>query len=177
MYTRVLLGNLSIEKCKFRIDSELTGAHFDSLARQYLWHEYKDYSHGTGHGVGFFLNVHEGPQGISMLQKEVKLAAGMLITNEPGFYLKNKFGIRIENNLLVSHSKENPDFYFFDNLTLVPYEKKLFDLNLISKDMIAYTNEYHNKIKNTIEPLLGNSDEDQIARDYLLRKTKPIIIN
>ncbi len=101
MYTRVLLGNLSLERCKFKKESNLSGSSFDPIARQFLWHESNDYLHGTGHGLGFFLNVHEGPQSISNKNTgEISLKQGMIVTNEPGFYLKNNFGIRIENNHL-----------------------------------------------------------------------------
>ncbi len=174
MYTRVLLGNLSLERCKFKIDSNLTGSNFDPLARQFLWHEAKDYLHGTGHGLGFFLNVHEGPQSISSKLSEVRLKQGMIVTNEPGFYLKDNFGIRIENNLLVKIFELNENFYHFENLTVVPYETKLLDINLISRDILNYINLYHEKIRNIIITELSENEEDLIAKDYLIRKTERI---
>jgi len=174
MYTRVLLGNLSLERCKFKKEANLSGSSFDPIARQFLWHQSKDYMHGTGHGLGFFLNVHEGPQSLSNKNSEVSLKMGMIVTNEPGFYLKDYFGIRIENNLLVSEDGKDSDYFCFENLTLVPYENKLLDLDLISKDMLDYINNYHEKIRNMLESLLSDSEEDLIAKDYLIRKTKKI---
>ena len=93
MYTRVLLGNLSIEKLLLSKNKNLTGSHIDPIARQYLWSVGEDYGHGTGHGVGHFLNVHEGPQSISP-KSNIPFQHGMVTSNEPGFYLKGKFGIR-----------------------------------------------------------------------------------
>lgn len=174
MYTRVLLGNLSLERCKFKKEAKLTGSSFDPIARQFLWHQSRDYLHGTGHGLGFFLNVHEGPHSISNKNNEISLKKGMIVTNEPGFYLKDNFGIRIENNLLVSEFAENSEFYCFENLTLVPYERKLIDLDLVSKDMLEYINMYHERIRIILEPLFDESEEDLVGRDYLLRKTKRI---
>jgi len=174
MYTRVLLGNLSLERCKFKKDANFTGFYFDSIARQYLWQVQKDYSHGTGHGLGFFLNVHEGPQSISNKYNEISFQKGMIVTNEPGFYLKDNFGIRIENNLLIADSNEDENFFCFENLTIVPYENKLFDLNFISKDMLNYINNYHEKLKIIIEPLLEETPEDLLAKEYLMRKTEKI---
>jgi Xaa-Pro aminopeptidase len=106
MYTRILLGNLSIEKLLLNKNKKLTGANIDSIARQYLWQVGEDYGHGTGHGIGHFLNVHEGPQSISP-RSTIPLQHGMVTSNEPGFYLKGNFGIRIENVLLTlqHHSK------------------------------------------------------------------------
>ena len=173
MYTRVLLGNLSIERCKFKTDSGFTGSHFDSLARQYLWIEGKDYLHGTGHGVGFCLNVHEGPHGISSNQRDVAFKEGMVVTNEPGYYLENEFGIRIENNLLVQKCVDNKDFYIFENLTCVPYENKLLNKKLLSDDTINFINNYHEKCRIILEPLLKEKD-DKFAQDFLHRITAEI---
>lgn len=175
MYTRVLLGNLAVEKCKFNSEKKVTGSLLDSIARQYLWHIGEDYNHGTGHGVGFYLNVHEGPHGISPLQTNVKFEEGMIVTNEPGFYLKNQFGIRIENNLLVKRD-EFSNYLCFENLTLVPYENKLMDFDLISKENLNYIDKYHENIRNKIEPLLNlNNEDDNIAFNYLKEKTKPLL--
>ncbi len=168
------MGNLSIEKCKFRKDKNFNGSLFDSLARQYLWHIGEDYPHGTGHGLGFFLNVHEGPHGISSIQSKVKFQEGMLVTNEPGFYLKNKFGIRIENNLLVKTYKNDENLLCFENLTMVPYENKLFERTLMSQEILDHINNYHKNIRKNLEPLLGNDENDKIALEYLIEKTKVI---
>ena len=105
-----------------------TGKLIDPLARKYLKLEGLDYEHGTGHGVGFFLNVHEGPQAISKFNN-IKIHEGMILSNEPGYYKKDNFGIRIEN--LVFVKKKNKDI-FFENLTLVPIEKELINYKLLT---------------------------------------------
>ena len=134
MYTRVLLGNLAIERAQFMKRWNLTGTNIDALGRHYLWQVQADYLHGTGHGVGYFLNVHEGPHGIGGYPDNPALAHGMCMSNEPGYYKKDEFGIRIENVLLVIEKEES--FLTFENLTMVPYEKSLLDHRLLSDDTI-----------------------------------------
>ena len=122
----------------------------------------EDYLHGTSHGVGHFLNVHEGPYGKA-------LKAGNIITNEPGYYEKDNFGIRIENEVLVV---EKDDKHLgFENLTFLPYERNLIDMNLISNDFKKYIDDFHKKCYEILSPLLKN---DSKALDYLKRKTEPL---
>ncbi|EEC02084.1 xaa-pro aminopeptidase, putative [Ixodes scapularis] len=141
-YTQVLKGHIALAKTKFP-KNIVTGANLDILARQYLWQEMLDYPHGTGHGVGSFLSVHEGPQSINLRNKTI-LKAGMILSNEPGFYIPGKYGIRIENLMYV---KENNGWLEFETLSLVPYASKLIDMKLLNIDEINYIKEYYNKIR------------------------------
>ena len=121
------------------------GHQIDSIARYFLWQNGMDYSHGTGHGVGSFLGVHEGPQSISKRINKFVLKKGMIVSNEPGYYKDNKYGIRIENLLLVKSSKYK-GFLEFDDLTLFPYERNLIDIEMLSNRQIIWINEYHEKV-------------------------------
>ena len=159
-YTRVLLGNLSLERLIFNKGSKLRD--LDAVPRSFLMQVGENYKHGTSHGVGHFLNVHEGPYG-------KPLSVGNVITNEPGYYEKDNFGIRIENMVVVVEKGEKK--LGFENITLVPYERNLIDMNLLSPDMIKYIDDYHQKVWNTLSPLL---QKDAIALDYLKRKTKKL---
>ena len=157
-YTRVLLGNLSLERLVFNKGSTLR--QIDAVPRSFLMQVGESYNHGTSHGVGHFLNVHEGPYG-------KPLRVGNVITNEPGYYEKDNFGIRIENMMTVVEKGEKK--LGFENITLVPYERNLIDMNLLSPDMIKYIDDYHQKVWDTLSPLL---QKDKLALDYLKRKTK-----
>jgi Xaa-Pro aminopeptidase len=170
MYTRVLLGNLSLQRSIFMKRWNLNGGHLDSLARQYLWHVGCDYLHGTGHGVGYFLNVHEGPHGIGGYPNNPSLQPGMVVTNEPGYYLKDQFGIRIENMLIVKEHSDN-NYLSFENITIVPYETELLDFKLLSPDVIEFINQYHKEVFGKLSPLV-----EEHAKDYLRRKTEPLKI-
>ena len=160
MYTRVLLGNLSLERLIFRRGYSLYN--LDSVPRSYLNMVGEDYLHATSHGVGHFLNVHEGPRGHP-------LKPGNIISNESGFYKKDEFGIRIENEMLVVEKGEK--MLGFENLTLLPYERNLIDLSLISKDYRNYIDNYHKKVFEKLSPFLK---DDQKAMSYLKEKTAPI---
>ncbi len=149
-YTQVLKGHIALANAKFP-KNIIAGANLDILARQYLWQEMLDYPHGTGHGVGSFLSVHEGPQSINLRNKTV-LKAGMILSNEPGFYISGKYGIRIENLMYV---KENSGWLEFETLSLVPYASKLIDTKLLNIDEINYIKEYYNKIRAKIYDLLS----------------------
>ena len=113
-----------------------------------------DYAHGTGHGVGYFLNVHEGPQSISRLNK-VKLKPGMIISNEPGYYKKGKFGIRIENLIFIKKTKRGMEF---DNLTYAPIDKSLIDKKLLNKKEILWLNSYHKKVYQTLKRYMDKKE-------------------
>ena len=160
MYTRVLLGNLSLERLQFKKGKTLGS--LDNVPRSFLLMVGEDYLHGTSHGVGHFLNVHEGPYGKS-------LKAGNVITNEPGYYEKDKFGIRIENEVLVIEKDEN--HLGFENLTYLPYERNLIDMDLISNDFKKYIDDFHKKCYEKLSPFL---EKDAKALDYLKRKTNPL---
>ena len=179
MYTRVLLGNLSLERVVFKKKFGFSGkwkiltkgGNLDSIARQFLWHVGEEYRHGTGHGVGYFLNVHEGPCQIGGALNKPVLSHGVTVSNEPGYYLKDKFGIRIENVLLTLTDEKDNDSLCFENVTMVPYEIELLDFNLISEDFRNYINDYHQKVFDIISPQIS---EDKIAMEYLKRKTLKI---
>ena len=120
------------------------GYQLDSIARFNLWNDGLDYNHGTGHGVGSFLGVHEGPQSISKNTNNVSLKPGMIISNEPGFYKNKSFGIRIENLVLVKKSLFN-NYFEFETLSLFPYELKLISFNLLNSAQKDWIRQYHNK--------------------------------
>ena len=140
IYTRVLKGHIAVSD--FKIKKGTTGSNIDHYARKFLKQVGLDYAHGTGHGVGYFMNVHEGPQAISKNNK-IKFEVGMVLSNEPGYYEKEKFGIRIENLIYVKKAKKKT---YFENLTLVPIEKDLIDKTLLNKNEIRWVNDYHRKV-------------------------------
>lgn len=151
-YTRVLKGHIALACVKFP-KNKIAGSHLDVLARKFLWEVGADYGHGTGHGVGNFLSVHEGPQNISLAVAKTPLMAGMILSNEPGYYREGEFGIRIENLMYVTEYPN--DILGFEMLTLVPYAKNLIDLAMLSKEELDFLKDYYNKIGNTIAPLLS----------------------
>jgi Xaa-Pro aminopeptidase len=150
VYTKVLQGHIDLAMLKF--PKGIRGAHIDVLARRHLWMIGKDYGHGTGHGVGDCLNVHEGPQSIS-LNSQVPLEVGMVLSNEPGFYSESEYGIRIEN--LVFINEIGNGFLEFHNLTLVPYCKELIERERLNNNQIDYINSYQDQIQEKIVPLLS----------------------
>ncbi|MFY9589888.1 M24 family metallopeptidase [Rickettsia endosymbiont of Halotydeus destructor] len=151
-YTQVLKGHIALANAKFP-KSRITGSNLDILARQYLWQDHLDYPHSTGHGVGSFLSVHEGPQSIS-LRNQIILQPGMILSNEPGYYIPNNFGIRIENLMYV---KENNEWLEFETLSLVPYAKELIEGAMLNIDQINYIKQYYQKIKSKIYSLLSHN--------------------
>ena len=140
IFTRVLKGHIAV--ANFSLKKNTSGSIIDDEARKYLRQINLDYAHGTGHGVGYYLNVHEGPHGISKGNK-VKLQAGMVVSNEPGYYEENNFGIRIENLIYVKKYKQTN---FFDNLTMVPIDKDLIDEAILDKKEINWINDYHKNV-------------------------------
>ena len=160
MYTRVLLGNLSLERIIFEKGKTLRS--LELIGRTFLLMVNKDYLHDTFHGIGHCLNVHEGPY--DMILKE-----GNVIANEPGYYEKDNYGIRIENNLLIVEKDEK--HLGFENLTYLPYERNLIDMNLISQDFKEYIDNFHKQCFKKLSPFLIN---DLKALDYLKRKTLPL---
>jgi Xaa-Pro aminopeptidase len=137
VFTKVLKGHIAVALTNLNKDQ--TGKKIDLRARRYLKKDGLDYAHGTGHGVGFFLNVHEGPQSISKYNT-IKIKKGMVLSNEPGFYKKNDFGIRIENLLYVSQKNNS---LYFKNLTLAPIDKDLINYSLLDKIEQDYLFKYH----------------------------------
>ncbi|WP_435087813.1 M24 family metallopeptidase [Candidatus Pelagibacter bacterium nBUS_29] len=157
IYTKVLKGHIAVAKTDLRIDN--TGTKIDKRARKYLKESKLDYAHGTGHGVGFFLNVHEGPQSISKLNK-VKIQEGMILSNEPGYYKKGSFGIRIENLVYV---KKNKKKMFFENLTLAPIDKELINYKLLTKLEKNYLFKYHLEVYSKLSKYLSLDERKWLA--------------
>ena len=143
-FTLVLKGLIAISKLKFPCG--ISGRDIDAFARAPLWQIGQDYAHGTGHGVGHYLSVHEGPQRISKFS-DVEFRAGMIVSNEPGFYKEGKFGIRIENLILVKDSELKTDNQFleFETLTFVPIDRRLISINLLNSYELKWINNYHSQ--------------------------------
>jgi Xaa-Pro aminopeptidase len=158
VYTLVLKGHIQIELCKF--PSGASGTQLDVLAREALWREGLNYMHGTGHGVGTYLNVHEGPHQFRMEWKPAPLVAGMTITDEPGIYLEGKFGVRIENTLLITPYKETQfgQFLQFESLTLCPIDTTPVIRELLLDEEIAWLNAYHKRVFETVSPYLNEEE-------------------
>ncbi len=157
IYTKVLKGHVAVANTDLRFDN--TGIKIDKRARKYLNESKLDYAHGTGHGVGFFLNVHEGPQSISKLNK-VQIKEGMILSNEPGYYKKGSYGIRIENLVFV---KKNKKKIYFENLTLAPIEKDLINYNLLTKLEKNYLFKYHLDVYSKLSKYLSLNERKWLA--------------
>ena len=157
IFTKVLKGHIAVATTNINKDN--TGKKIDKRARKFLRESNLDYAHGTGHGVGFFLNVHEGPQSISKINK-IKLEPGMILSNEPGYYKKNHFGIRIEN--LVYVDKKDGKL-FFKNLTLAPIEKELINFNLLTLNEKNYLFKYHLEVYSKISNYLDLKERKWLA--------------
>ncbi len=162
-YTRVLKGNIALNMIKFPKNT-ICGAHLDVLARQYLWNNYQDYNHSTGHGVGNFLNVHEGPQKISLNSFDTPLLPGMILSNEPGLYVPGKYGIRIENLMYVDQTNHK-DFLQFNTLTMVPYAKNLINLAMLTDYEIKYLDNYYEQIVELVFPLLTTTSQNWLKHE------------
>ena len=158
LYTRVLKGHIAVAMSK--IDKLKNGNNIDKLARKSLNSINLDYRHGTGHGVGFFMNVHEGPQSISK-NNFIKLKKGMIVSNEPGIYLENKLGIRIENLVYIDGNNKN---LFFKNLTFAPIEKDLIDENMLTKIEKDYIFSYHLETYSKLSAYLNNKERKWLAK-------------
>lgn len=161
-YTNVLRGNLALANVKFLYGC--SGQNIDILARQYLWNENLDYKHGTGHGVGYLLSIHETSANISWQNVEStsrKLEHGMIITNEPGLYIEDSHGIRLENELLVRKEEQNEygQFMHFEVLTLVPFDLDAIDASLLRDDEKTQLNAYHKLVFDTVSPYLNNDEQ------------------
>jgi len=152
IYTRVLKGHIAVSDYKIRKNSK--GSDIDRNARKPLKKIGLDYPHGTGHGVGYFLNVHEGPQSLSKKNK-VNLKPGMIISNEPGYYKEGYFGIRIENLIYIEKNK-------FEELTMAPMEKDLIKKKMLNKKEIDWLNKYHNKVKKNLFKFMNLEEKDNL---------------
>lgn len=168
-YTLVLKGHIALSEAVFPYGT--TGSKLDSIARLPLWRDGKDYRHGTGHGVGYLLSVHEGPQRISPLHNDVVLEEGMLITNEPGYYREGHYGIRIENILAVKLERETEygKYYRFKVMTHCPLELDLVEESLLDKKERNWINHYHREVYRKLTPHLDDGE-----RFWLRRKTSEI---
>lgn len=154
-YTLILKGMIALSRAVF--PEGTTGVQLDTLARQFLWSEGLNYGHGTGHGVGFFLNVHEPPQGFAPAHSErgrTVHVEGMLSSNEPGYYLEGQYGMRIENLIVVNKFKDT-GFLSFETLTLYPFDKTLLDHSRLTVEERKWINEYHQKVWDEASPLLN----------------------
>jgi len=156
MFTLVLKGHIALGSAQF--PEGIAGQHLDTLARQYLWHHGYDFEHGTGHGVGSYLNVHEGPHSIGKGANNVPLRPGMVVSNEPGYYEENSFGIRCENLILVEEIEKINDkkLLGFKNLTFVPFDQKLIQKNMLNEMEIKWINDYHSETCDKLNSLVSN---------------------
>ena len=169
VYTLVLKGHIQLDMCRFPAGA--CGSQIDALARAPMWREGYNYMHGTGHGVGSYLNVHEGPHQIRMEWRPAPLQAGMTVTNEPGIYLEGKFGVRIENTLLIVPAETTAfgDFLKFETLTLAPIDTAPIVLEMLSTEEREWLNNYHHRVYESLSPYLEGNE-----REWLRKATLPI---
>ncbi|USD49951.1 aminopeptidase P family protein [Vibrio sp. SCSIO 43153] len=168
-FTLALKGHIGVARARFPKGTR--GYQIDTLARQHLWAEGYDYDHGTGHGVGHFLSVHEGPASISKKQIDVPLTEGMVLSNEPGYYRADAFGIRIENLELVVETPTNGDFpvLSFESLTRCPIDKRNINVDMLTRPELAWLNDYHQKVWDEISPLVEGN-----VKEWLRQATLPV---
>lgn len=168
-FTLVMKGHIALSNAVYPAGT--TGHQLDVLARQFLWKEGKAYYHGTGHGVGYFINCHEGPQNIRLNINPTPLEPGMITSNEPGLYLEGRYGIRCEN-LVVTEKYETTEFgefLHFHPMTLFPFDLRLFETEIMSEEEIKWVNDYHKLVRDRLTPLLN--DEEAA---WLAEKTKEL---
>ena len=173
-YTQVLKGHIALSRAQFPAGT--TGSQLDPFARQFLWHDGVDFDHGTGHGVGCYLSVHEGPHSISKRPSDVALRPGMIVSNEPGYYKPGRFGIRIENLISVVELAPQPagaerTTLGFETLTLCPYERRLIDGGQLTAEERAFVDEYHARVRSVLGPLVT---DDASVTEFLLHATAPL---
>ncbi len=171
-FTRVLKGHIDLAMASFPVGTQ--GIQLDTIARKPLWDIGLNYGHGTGHGVGTFLNVHEGPQGISYYRGlGVALQPGMVCSNEPGYYKAGAYGMRVENLIVVTKDEEksNDEWQFlkFYDLTLCPIDVTLVEKSMLTPQEVAYLNAYHQKVYDTLAPFLKKEE-----KNWLREKTRPV---
>jgi len=169
-FTRVLKGHIALATCRF--PKGTTGAHLDTLARQYLWQAGLDFDHGTGHGVGSYLNVHEGPQRISRVSHDQALLPGMIVSNEPGYYKTDAYGIRIENLVAVRAAEidgAEREMFEFETLTRAPIDRSLIDATLLTASEREWLNRYHAAVYEALSPQV-----DDATCEWLDEATRPL---
>ncbi len=171
-YTQVLKGHIALASAQFPAGT--TGSQLDPFARQFLWRDGVDFDHGTGHGVGCYLGVHEGPHGISKRPSDVPLEPGMVVSNEPGYYKPGSFGIRIENLVLVIELQPQPPgaektTLGFETLTVAPYERRLIDAALLTPEERLWVDAYHSRVRDLLTPLV-----EAEAAKFLATATAPL---
>ncbi|HEY2110999.1 MAG TPA: M24 family metallopeptidase, partial [Dongiaceae bacterium] len=169
-FTRVLKGHIALALARF--PKGTTGSQLDALARYSLWQAWLYYDHGTGHGVGSFLSVHEGPQRISKIPNRVALEPGMIVSNEPGYYKTGAYGIRIENLVTVIEDARPGDerpMLAFETLTLAPIDRNLVEKSLLTPAELAWLDAYHARVRETLTPLV-----DKKTAAWLAEVTAPI---
>jgi len=171
-FTQVLKGLITLSNTSFPQGTK--GRQLDTIARLPLWKNGRNYGHGTGHGIGTYLTVHEGPHSISPQKgADVALQPGMITTIEPGVYMVNRFGIRLENVVLVvkdeNHSSQGSNFYKFETLTLCPIDLKLIKKEILDQEEILWLNAYHKRVRQILSPLVNNQE-----KDWLAKSTRPI---
>ena len=169
-FTRVLRGHIALATARF--PEGTTGSQLDALARRALWQAGLDYDHGTGHGVGSYLGVHEGPQRISKIANNVALKPGMIVSNEPGYYKAGDYGIRIENLVCVTPAEiegAEKAVLCFETLTLAPIDLALVEPSLMAPDEIDWLDAYHARVRDTLTPLV-----DEATAKWLESATRSI---
>ena len=163
-YTLVLKAHIALSRIRFPAGTR--GYQLDAVCRGELWKVDIDFGHGSGHGVGYRLDVHEGPQVLSIKPVDVTIEPGMIISNEPGIYREERWGIRTENLLVCREHEENEfgRFFAFETLTLAPYHRRLIDVNLLEKGEIEWVNDYHAQVLRRLQPLLDESEQSWLRR-------------
>jgi Xaa-Pro aminopeptidase len=182
-FTRVLKGSIGLVTATF--PNKVVGNTLDTLARKYLWDVGLDYIHGTGHGIGAYLNVHEGPHGISWrhMPDDPGLRENMFVSNEPGYYEEGKFGIRIENIIRIvpvnlAHNFANRGYLGFKDVTFAPIQQRMIKTELLTQAEIAYLNEYHKQTREIIGKYMKENRMDGGAGyQWLLKETEPLKVN
>ena len=168
-YTRVLKGHIAIARAVF--PKGVSGAQIDAFARRALWEAGLDFDHGTGHGVGAYLSVHEGPQRISRLGA-TPLQPGMILSNEPGYYRAGEYGIRLENLVIVEKREikgAEREMYGFETITLAPFDLECIESKLLAPEEIAWLDAYHARVRATLSPLA-----DVATRKWLRAATRKL---
>ena len=170
-FTRVLKGHIALATCRF--PKGTTGSQLDALARAALWQAGLDYDHGTGHGVGAYLGVHEGPQRISKLPNSEALLPGMIVSNEPGYYKTGAYGIRIENLVVVEKldgvGESGREIYAFETITLAPIDRHAIDASMLDPHELRWLDDYHAQVREALTPLV-----DGETAAWLAQATQPL---
>ena len=164
-FTNVLKGHIAIAAARFP-QGFTAGTHLDALARIALWKNGQNYNHGTGHGIGAYLSVHEGPMGISPRWLETKLLPGMIMSNEPGYYEAGEYGIRIENLVLVKEIEETKwgKFLGFENVTMCPIDIRTVEPEMLNAEEKKWLNDYHKEVFKNLSPLLGKEEKEWLKK-------------